>query len=80
MEKQVVSNDLWEAANGMILLLQEENAALKAKVAEITSTNSAMDAIRKAYIEGYGMGHHHTVESCYCPEQAADDWLSEQHQ
>ena len=45
-----------------------------------TSTNSAMDAIRKAYIEGYGMGHHHTVESCYCPEQAADDWLSEQHQ
>lgn len=36
--------------------------------------------IRKAYIEGYSMGHHHTVESCYCPEEAADDWLSEQHQ
>ena len=47
---------------------------------KFTSTNSAMDAIRKAYIEGYSMGHHHTVESCYCPEQAADDWLSEQRQ
>jgi len=53
---------------------------LEVKVEKFTSTNSAMDAIRKAYIEGYSMGHHHTVESCYWPEQAADDWLSEQHQ
>jgi len=52
----------------------------KAKEFAQQINNSAMDAIRKAYIEGYSMGHHHTVESCYCPEQAADDWLSEQHQ
>lgn len=47
---------------------------------KFTTTNSAMDAIRKAYIEGYSMGHHHTVEGAYWPEQAADDWFSEQHQ
>jgi len=58
----------------------QEAARLEAVVEKFTSTNSAMDAIRKAYIEGYSMGHHHTVESCYWPEQAADDWLSEQHQ
>ena len=49
-------------------------------VVQNSSHNSAMDAIRKAYIEGYSMGHHHTVEGAYWPEQAADDWLSEQHQ
>ena len=46
MENPVVSNDLWEAANGMILLLQDENAALKSKVAEITSTNTDRDAMQ----------------------------------
>jgi hypothetical protein len=33
--------------------------------------------IREAYIEGYSMGHHHTVEGAYWPEQAADDWIAE---
>lgn len=42
------------------------------------SDNSERDAIKKTYIEGYSKGHNDTVEcGDYCPEESADDWLSE---
>jgi len=62
--------------NTLLAMLEERNSP-KAESAE-KSTNNERDAIKKAYIEGYSKGHNDTVEcGDYCPEESADDWLSE---
>ena len=69
--------DTYDAMRKELGVLKTESVMLKEKS---TSTNTASDAIKKAFMQGYSKGHNDTVESGnYCPEESADDWLSEQH-
>lgn len=35
------------------------------------------EIIKKVFLAGYEKGHNDTVESCYSPEQSADDFLDD---
>ena len=54
------------------------SAALKNQGAVDNNTQQLKAEIKKAYAEGYSKGHWDKENNGdYCPEQSADDWLSE---